>query len=395
MPPHAAARFPLAAAVLLGLLAALLVGCATAPPAPAVADETLFADALFAPPSEPIDASELFTVSAPMKRFLRDELAGQLRLWGLQRGLLDALYRRDQLRIEYDASVTRTAAQTFDARAGNCLSLVVMTAAFAKELGLTMTYQSAVTEETWSRSDNLTLRSGHVNITLGRRPMDVGTHQDVGSLTVDFLPPAEIRGLRVRTIDEDTIVAMYLNNRAAEALVAKRLDDAYAWARAAIRRAPGEFAAYNTLGVVYLRRGDAARADQVFARVLEHEPTNTRAMSNRVRALTQLGRADAARTLKAELDRIEPEAPFYFYDLGRAAAQRGDWRAARELFGREVARAGYNHLFHYWLGVAHAQLGDYDAAQRELSLALRESTTRPDRDLYAAKLAWLRSLGME
>jgi hypothetical protein len=38
--------------------------------------------------------------------------------------------------IEYDSTVTRTAAQTYAARAGNCLSLVIMTAAFAEELGL-------------------------------------------------------------------------------------------------------------------------------------------------------------------------------------------------------------------------------------------------------------------
>jgi len=380
------------------LIAGLLSACMSAPlapPAPGRADEALFADALFAPPGERIDAADLFSVSEPMRRFLREEIHEQLRTKGFQRGLLDALYKPGQLRIEYDASTTRNAAQAFEARAGNCLSLVVMTAAFAKELGLTVTFQSAVGEETWSRSDNLALRSGHVNVTLGRRLFDVGTRLDLSALTVDFLPADEVRALRTRPISEATVAAMYMNNRAAEAMVAQRLDDAYAWAREAIRHAPAHYAAYNTLGVIYLRRGDAARADRVFAQVLAHEPANTRAMSNRVQSLALLGRAEDSRALKAELTRIEPEAPFHFFELGRAAMDRGDWRAARDLFAREVARAGYYHEFHYWLGVAHWRLGEADAARRELALAMRESTTRQDRDLYAAKLAWLRQRGME
>ena len=68
--------------------------------------------------------------------------------------------------------MTRNAAQAFDARAGNCLSLVVMTAALAKELGLQVEYNSAYTEETWSRNGALLLRSGHINITIGRRFVD-------------------------------------------------------------------------------------------------------------------------------------------------------------------------------------------------------------------------------
>ena len=44
-----------------------------------------------------------------------------------QRALYDALYERGHLKIEYDAAMTRNASETFDAHAGNCLSLVIMT----------------------------------------------------------------------------------------------------------------------------------------------------------------------------------------------------------------------------------------------------------------------------
>jgi tetratricopeptide (TPR) repeat protein len=77
---------------------------------------------------------------------------------------------------------------------------------------------------------------------------------------VDFVPDEEADPRRSTEIDLETVVAMYQNNRAAESLAAGELDAAYAWARAALLRAPSYASALNTLAVVYERRGlpDAA-----------------------------------------------------------------------------------------------------------------------------------------
>ena len=117
-------------------------------------------------------------------------------------------------------------------------------------------FQSVVVEDTWSRHGSLYFLVGHVNLTLGTRPPALGTRLDDGeSLTIDFLPPPDLRGIHWRAIEEKTILAMYMNNRAAESLSAGRTDDAYWFAREAIRQDPAFHAAYNTLGVVYQRHG--------------------------------------------------------------------------------------------------------------------------------------------
>ena len=371
------------------LLSLVLCACASAPPAPSKPD-SLFHDELFGRPTEHIGAEDLFTLNDAMREYLRTEVAHQLRSKGQQQGLFDALYKRGQLKLEYDSAKTRNASQAFDARAGNCLSLVIMTAAFAKELGLHVEYQSAFDEETWSRSGNLLFRSGHVNVTLGRHIIDAGIKY-YNSMTVDFLGGEDLRGLRTHTIGEETVVAMYLNNRAAEALVMGRLDDAYAWAREAMRQSPAFMSAYNTLGVVYMRHGNTAQATEVFAQVLEREPDNTRAMSNMASVLQQQGRVAEANALLRKLAQIDPNPPFHFFNLGLAAMQREDYRAARDLFAKEVARAEYYHEFHFWLGLANYRLGDVEEARKHLALAMENSTTRGDHDLYAAKLAWLKS----
>ncbi|HUG22190.1 tetratricopeptide repeat protein [Piscinibacter sp.] len=372
------------------LLCLVLSACAGTPTAPS--PEGLFHDQGFAAPSERISAEKVFALSDEMQRYMKTDMAGLVRSKGVQRGLIDALYRRGDLKLEYDADLTKNAAQAFETRSGNCLSLVIMTAAFAKALGLDVIYQSAVIPETWSRSTDLYLASGHVNITLGHR-LGARYGGSIGDdpFLIDFLPPEELSGLRTRRIGEETIVAMYMNNRAAEALAHGRVDDAYWWARAAIERDPSFVAAYNTLGVAYLRHRDPVRAETAFRRVLASEPRNTQAMFNLSRALAQLERDDESAAVQQRLAQIEPHPPFHFFNLGRAAMKRGEYRAARDWFAREVARSGDYHEFHHWLAIASFQLGDVEQANKHLSLAQESSATGSEKGLYAAKLAWLRS----
>lgn len=375
----------------LALLSCALLG-ACAAVAPPVAGPSLWQDAAFAPPTSPVNTEAVFALSEEMHEYLRTRGADLMRRHGKQRGLIDALYSQGDLKLAYDAGVTRTASEAFAARSGNCLSLVIMTAAFAKELGLQVEFQSAYTDETWSRSGDLYFRSGHVNVTLGRRLIDARSGADLTQLTVDFLPQSELRGLRTTHISERDVVSMYLNNRAAELLVEGRLDDAYWWSREAVSQQPGSLSALNTLGVIYQRRGLFVPAERVFATVLEGDPRHTRALYNLAQLLTEQGRIAESEALRSRLARLEPEPPYYFFERGQAAMRAGDFRAARDWFAKEVSRADYSHEFHFWLGLAHFKLGEFDAAREHLQQARANSQTSGDRNLYAGKLERLREL---
>jgi len=362
----------------------LLSACAAAPVAPPPDD--LFQDALFAPPAERITRADIFAMSPAMRRFLRDDLAGPMLTGGTRQALIEAV-TQGQLKLEYDSARTRTAAEAFDARSGNCLSLVIMTAAFAKELGLQVAYNRASIADMWSRDGNVYFLNGHVNVTLGKRYADPRTLYDAAeTMTIDFIPGRDLRGLRTRAVEEPTIVAMFMNNRAAEALVRGRLDDAYWWAREGMRADPSFMGAYNTLGVVYVRRGQLAAAERAFRRVLRYEADNTRAWANLALVLDRLGRAEEAGAAERELARLEGEAPFNYFHRGLAAMEAGDFRGARALFAREVARAPEYHEFHFWLGLAEFRLGNVQRARAELTAALENSTTASEHDLYATKL---------
>jgi Tfp pilus assembly protein PilF len=367
------------------LLASLLAaGCANIP-APLPADQ-LFNDHLFAAPSQRISSGDVFAVSPEMKRYLAADIAAEVKAEGPQQGLFDALYRRNQLQLEYETTMTRNAAQAFAARAGNCLSLVIMTGAFAKEMGLTVTYQQSYVDETWSRINDLYLSIGHVNLTLGMRRSDFASRHDGDKLTIDFLPPADIRGMRSRVIGEQTIVAMYMNNRAVESMAVRQFDDAYWWAREAIGQDPKFISSYNTLGAIYERRGHLAQAERVLSYALASEPGNTQVMSNLVPVLKGLGRTAQANELARALAQLEPDPPFSFFNRGVVAMRAGDYALAKKWFAKEVERAPYYHEFHYWLAAAYVGLGEFDLARKHIKIAIESSPTRGDREIYTAKL---------
>ncbi|WP_343626290.1 tetratricopeptide repeat protein [Roseateles puraquae] len=384
-------RASMCALVVAGL-ALGLSGCAVEPKAPPQAD--VFLDAAFRPPSVVIDAQEALAMSPAMQRFAETEMASEIRLKGQRDGLIDALYTRGRLQLDYDAETTRTAAEAFAAKRGNCMSLVLMTAAFARHLGLPVRFNSVYLEESWSRMNGIFFIAGHVNVSLAR-PLSLQSRAVFGDpelLTIDFLPPDQLRGNRSRPIDEATLLAMFLNNKAAEALTVGRVDDAYWWAREAIRTDGRWLAAYNTLAVLYRRKGLLDRAEATLRLVLEREPLNTQAMSNLILVLSDTGRRDEAQRYANQLAQIQPVAPYKYFDEGVAAMRAGDYAQARQLFRKEVARAAYVPEFHFWLGLANYGLGDVSAARGEIAKALENSATVKDRELYGAKLAWLNEM---
>lgn len=372
-------------------LAAAAAACSHAP-AP-LSPQGLPQDHLFPQPAVAAavaaEADALLAMSAPMRRYAQSILADPSGWRDRRQTLIDALYTKSKLQLTYDGVATRTAAEAFEARAGNCLSLVLMTAAFAKHLEVPFAFQQVLVDEEFSRMGDLYFVSGHVNITLGRHGVALnGTEPHW--LTIDFLPQSLLRGQRSYAIDERTVVAMFLNNRAAEALARGELSAAYWSARTALQRDPSFAPAANTLAVIYQRAGHHEPAERALRYVIEREPQGANAWSNLVRLLRVQGRHDEANAAAERLARLEPHPPFHFFEQARLALRQGDAAKARELLQQELRQQPLQHEVHFWLALTHLALGDTRQATRHLRLASDNSPTPQTQALYAAKLERLR-----
>jgi len=379
-----------------GVVLAALAGCSALAPPPSPAP--LLHDALFDHPARPAEADAAMAVDDAMRHYVRGVLAGAARDRGRPRALADALYAPGQLKLEYDAAVTRTAAQAFAARSGNCLSLVLMTAALAREMGLDVVFQSSRWVETYSRSGDLTFYNGHVNLVLARAALpayrDAGHHtRAADALQIDFLPPEALGGLRSVPISEQRVRAMFMNNRAVETLTAGPLATAYAWVRESLRHDPGFWPAYNTLGVVYQRAGHLAQAAAALEHALAHDPSAVPAMANQAQVLRSLGRHDEAAVWNARRAALEPNAPFHFLRQAEVALAQGEVDRAEALLDREQAVTGRTHDLHFLRARLHLARGERARAAQALREAAAASDSPGQQQAYAAKLERLRAAG--
>ncbi|MDQ2778667.1 MAG: hypothetical protein M3Y32_03810 [Pseudomonadota bacterium] len=373
------------------VLACLLAACADRPPISP--PEALFHDALFEAPSQPIDPQQVFALNDDMQRYVGTQLRMPSALRDPRRMLMADLYGQGRLRLHYDASITRNAAEAFEARAGNCLSLAIMTAAFARQLDFPVTFQSVTVEPVYAHQGGLLLASGHVNLVLGRLPAGMRSSKEYDdALVVDFLPGFDLRRQHTEALDERTVVAMYFNNRAAEALAAGHTSDSYWFARAAMEQDPSFAVAANTLAVIYTRRNAPQAAEAALRYALAIRPESVEALSNLAALLHQAGRLAEAEIYATRLAALQTRTPFQDFELGRKALAAGDATRARELFRRELRSQPYQDEVNFWAAQADWALGDAEAAARHLQTAADYSNDGRTRGRYIAKLERLRSL---
>jgi Tfp pilus assembly protein PilF len=377
------------------LASAVLAGCAGTAQNHETA-QALLHDEFFKASPVPVSAGEVLALSSEMRRFVDNELLAQDRAADPRSLLIQALQRAHDdprpgnLNLRYDADTTRTAAQTFEDRAGNCLSLVLMTAAFARHLDIPVRFQSVRVDDSYTRHGELLLAIGHINLGLGRGKLIAAGGEATQWSTIDFLPQINLSRQRIQVLSTRTVLAMFMNNRAAEALVAGHLDESYAWVREALHQDPGFTGGVNTLAVIYMRRELWPQAEHALQHVLTRAPSDTAALSNLVALLESAGRLSEAQAAAKRLAELQGPRPYHFHDLGRAALARGDASQARDLFLRELQRQPLQHESHHGLALAYAALGDEQRAAEHLALARDYGGNSENQQRYAAKLAWLR-----
>ncbi len=381
------ARRALAGQVALWTALTLSACSTTAPPTgPALA--TLLQDSAFTPPVTLPDATAAAQPGPRLQAALATLGPEVLAAPDPRRELLRRLFPNDQMRLEYDSTRTRSAEEAWTAQRGNCLSLVLVTAVAAQALGMPFEFLQVQVEEQWTQQGALLFASGHVQLAMPATRRGVGTTGQ--TLVVDFLPSEDLTPQRTQRLGWPTVLAMFMNNRAAEALVRGQLDDAYWHARAALQQDPAFGPALNTLGVVYRHRGLLPQAQRVFETLLAQAGDDAKVLGNLIGTLRAQGLDDAAQALQGRLARLEPHPPLHFLRLGQAAAAQGQWTEARQHFQRERRRQPANAEVQFWLARAAWALGHAEAATLHLDQALALSTTPETQALYGAKLAWLR-----
>jgi tetratricopeptide (TPR) repeat protein len=367
--------------VLAGL-AALSLGCATMRPDPGRAtvtvDELLAGAPLVATPdtAPPVAEDEVLLVSPEMQAFLDRHVARRAGSVSRLRQLVGAILDEKSLGLEYDES-TRTAAETFRARRGNCLSFSSMFLAMARRAGLRAYYQEVDTPPDWTLRNEVLVLNRHVNVLV-----DTGRG---GDHEVDFnLDGVQTRDHR-RRISDARALSHYDNNVAIERMQAGDAAAAFRYLRRAVRREPAFAPAWTNMGILYRRQGHLAHAEAAYLQALAADGRDLVAMSNLTRLYEQLGDHERAAGYRRRVTRHRDRNPYYRFQLAREAVLARDYDAAISHLHYAVDHRRDEDRFYFLLGVSYAGKGDVAAARKWFARAERIAGTDALKRSYASK----------
>jgi tetratricopeptide (TPR) repeat protein len=360
-----------ARALLVATLLFGLVGCATPPPPPPVAqlpwhDEVFGYDA----PSVEATRSGLFALGPDLERRLKEHAVQGLSPRQQLSYLLDLLYGTKRERFQYAAGHTTGAAETWQRKRGDCLSLAILTYAAARELRISALMQEVDVPVLYDRRGDLDFVNRHVNVRFSRpqRVLDQGWAEP-HDVVVDFEPEYNSRKVG-RTLDEPGILARYYNNVATEYLAEGRKGPAYTFFKAAILADPRYAASYINLAVLYRGAAIDRDAELLLRQAVDlSDRTEVILPLNALHALMVAQGRDAeaqqyAQLLKAARD----DDPYYWIGLGLQQLKVHEYSAAIDSFERAQEMVNGFPELHQYLAVVYWRAGKTRSANEQLAL---------------------------
>ncbi len=324
------------------------------------------------------DAAQMLRVTEEMRRYIHARVPAEATEKRKVDLVLDAILQKG-LNLSYDSSRTLTAAETFHAREGNCLSFTNLYVALAREVGLRAEFQEVRFPPVWEENNDIWQLNRHINVSLqveGQR------------VTVDFDPaPMDIPRWR-RFLSDEKVLARYHSNLGVGALYDEELATAYGHFVRALEIDPEQGFFWNNLGTLYRHAGRAEQAEAAYLEAvsLDGDPT---AMSNLAALYREQGNREAADYLAARVTRYRNKNPYYLYTLAWQKYEAGEHRASERLVRKALATKTEDHRF-YWLWALN-RLGQNDpaGAGELLERAGEVARAGADRDRYQHKLQLL------
>lgn len=325
-------------------------------------------------PAIPV-APEAILATTPAMRDLVDReirpIAGQQ---NKARALLNLMFEKQQLGLAYDRFGTRTAAETVEAGAGNCLSFANTYIAMARYAGLNASYVAVSTPDVWYPGDELFYVLNHTTAGIRLNPRV--------TMIIEFDGVQRADDAKARFVPDTRGYAQYYSNIASTQL--SQAD--FAAASLSLQQALGidpEYApAWNSLGVIQKRLGNHDAAESSYKEALKLDSGNLSALNNLVILYEHTGRAAAAHKYQDRLDRYRRRNPYYLNYLAKEAVASGNYDSAVRLAKKAIRKRGNEHRFHFTLAQAYSALDLPDKADRHLQEAMKYTDSDEDRSRY-------------
>lgn len=364
-------RSQLATSVIL-VVTLITSGCLSQPTPPTLPDwdprltsgEWLFGDPVPMPP-----AHDVLAASESMRAFISEDIASHRLAVVRFHRLLDKLKNTGFFTSKYDPGVTGTAADTFDAQVGNCISYTNLFVALARLANLQVSYQIVPPEHPrWDVSNGLLIKNNHINVVVQGPRFDL-TRSD--GRTVDFNRVQPDPGAKAVLVSDAYAASLYYANLSVEALTAGDVRTAFAWLRRALDTEPANADLWINLGALYARLDKHEHALKVLGVARALDPTEKIILSGLERSHRQLGHTEIADDLARQVRHYRNRNPYYHFAVAEQALADGELDLSEVSLARALRLRKREPRFHVLQSRLLNLKGDARGAEHSLALAQR------------------------
>lgn len=285
---------------------------------------------------------------------------------------------------------TLTAQQTIELAHGNCISLAILTQAYANLIDLETGFQEMTSEPVFAKEGNLVFIANHFRTKLYRPFIE-----ETGKITaikpgvlVDYFPS---RGsFYVGSANYDDLIAKYYSNLAAEALLDNDYNQVYSLLIKANQYTPNDAELFNLAAILHRRVNDQITSQKIYQTALDQQLQSLNLLSNYKVLAEDIGNEMLVEQLNSLLNTQE-KGPFELIALGETEALSGRLMNAKRHINEAMEKAPYLAEPYVALAKIRYQQGNLNDAQKLLNQAMKLERDQQQRNVYAAKLAFIES----
>ena len=270
---------------------------------------------------------------------------------------------------------------------GNCMSLAILTTAYAKLSKLDFSYRKVSTLPIFTKKDDIILSSTHVQ-TVIYDPTFIAEENifylSPPGIVIDYFPSESQRVGKKLSLE--TFQAMYYKNIAADALADKDLNKSFLYANKAYQFDNENIETINLLAVIHRRFGDLETAEAIYKAGLEREKTSIALLSNYIMLLKSQQRFEEVNILQSKLNQLDDPSPYQWLGEAYIAQKSGDSNQAEIYFRKALKKAPYLNQAYMGLYRIYAKQNKLTKAKAMLVKALEWTYELDERKLYKYKL---------
>ncbi|WP_081310694.1 tetratricopeptide repeat protein [Pseudoalteromonas luteoviolacea] len=284
----------------------------------------------------------------------------------------------------YDGA-TLTAQESLTRNEGNCISLAILTQAYANLAQIETTFREVGTIPVFRKDNNTILISNHFRTKLLAPKRVTGANEFEilrAGTVVDYFPAQD--SFFIDAAHYHDLVAKYYANKSVDALLDEQFDESYSLLTKALIYTPYDPELINLAAVLHRRSDKKAHALQIFEYAKNHGLTSQNLLVNYLSlAKTQTNPVLVAH-LEASLD-SNASTPFDKIQVAQRSVKKGKYNKAIRELKEVILEVPYIPEPYFELARIYYVKGELDMTARFLTLAVEKSSDPEKRALFQAK----------